>query len=212
MAAVDAGTNARAALDTLVEASDTSLAALSRMIGRNGAYLQQFVRRGSPRRLAESDRRLIAAYLGVDETVLGAEPAAERGIAVAKLRVRAAAGAGRINDNERAAAMWFDPATLRMLGVAPQDAALLRAAGDSMTPTIDDGDLILVDQRDRSPGREGRPYVLRVGEALFVKRVARVGGRMIVTSDNRGAAGPFDDAGAEVIIVGRVVWLSRMIG
>lgn len=49
-----------------------SLAELSRAIGRNPAYLQQFVERGSPKRLPEDDRRHLAIYLGIDERELGA--------------------------------------------------------------------------------------------------------------------------------------------
>lgn len=53
-----------------------SLAALSDLIGRNASYLQQFVRKGSPRKLEEGDRRILARFLGVDEVELGA-PARE---------------------------------------------------------------------------------------------------------------------------------------
>ena len=61
----------RAALAAMVARSGASYAALSRLIGRNAAYLQQFVTRGSPRRLDERDRRLLAAYFGVGEHELG---------------------------------------------------------------------------------------------------------------------------------------------
>ncbi|MEG8054010.1 hypothetical protein QP185_13485 [Sphingomonas aerolata] len=61
----------RAALARLAAARGDSLAALSAMLGRNAAYLQQYVKRGSPRRLAEDDRRLLAQYLGVEDHVLG---------------------------------------------------------------------------------------------------------------------------------------------
>lgn len=49
-----------------------SLSRLSAVIGRNAAYVQQYVRRGSPRVLPELDRRLIACYLDIDERSLGA--------------------------------------------------------------------------------------------------------------------------------------------
>ncbi|WP_143090114.1 hypothetical protein [Sphingomonas rubra] len=49
-----------------------SLSALSIMAGRNAAYMQQFMERGSPRKLPEDERRLIAIALDVDETLLGA--------------------------------------------------------------------------------------------------------------------------------------------
>ena len=46
-------------LDLSVE-HGTSLAALSALLGRNSSYLQQFVRKGSPRKLEERDRRTLA--------------------------------------------------------------------------------------------------------------------------------------------------------
>lgn len=49
-----------------------SLAALSRRIGRNAAYLQQFVDRGTPQRLPEDARLVLAQHWQVDERQLGA--------------------------------------------------------------------------------------------------------------------------------------------
>ena len=54
-------------LAELAEARGVSLAALSRLIGRNGTYLQQFITKGSPRRLAEEDRRTLAQFFGIAE-------------------------------------------------------------------------------------------------------------------------------------------------
>lgn len=62
----------RARLSQLADHNGKSLAELSRIIGRNGAYLQQFVKRGTPRKLAEDDRALLAKYFGVNERELGA--------------------------------------------------------------------------------------------------------------------------------------------
>jgi hypothetical protein len=45
-------TDARAALQRLIEDRKEDYASLSRLIGRNSAYIQQFVKRGTPRRLA----------------------------------------------------------------------------------------------------------------------------------------------------------------
>lgn len=49
-----------------------SFSALSIMAGRNVAYVQQFIERGSPRQLPDEPRRLIAMALDIDETLLGA--------------------------------------------------------------------------------------------------------------------------------------------
>jgi hypothetical protein len=46
-------------------------AGLSRMLGRNPAYIQQFVRRGVPKRLKEAERRKLARYFSISESLLG---------------------------------------------------------------------------------------------------------------------------------------------
>jgi hypothetical protein len=62
----------RGRLEQLALIHDRSLAELSRMLGRNVAYLQQFVRRGTPVRLDEDDRLRLAQLFKVDERELGA--------------------------------------------------------------------------------------------------------------------------------------------
>lgn len=42
------------------------------MLGRNPAYLQQFVACGSPRKLDEDDRLKLAQFFQIDERELGA--------------------------------------------------------------------------------------------------------------------------------------------
>lgn len=49
-----------------------SLAELSRAAGRNAAYMQQFVERGSPKVLPEDVRLAVAIRLNMDERLLGA--------------------------------------------------------------------------------------------------------------------------------------------
>ena len=68
----------------LVQERGASLAAASRAVGRNHAYLQQFITRGTPRRLPEDVRYALANFLRVDESTLrplGDRFAAQTGIA-----------------------------------------------------------------------------------------------------------------------------------
>lgn len=53
-----------------VQQQGTTLAAVSRAVGRNHAYLHQFINRRTPRRLPEEVRHLLAECLGVDEQSL----------------------------------------------------------------------------------------------------------------------------------------------
>lgn len=62
----DDGDDFRAKLEALIEAAGTNLRAVSLSIGRNPAYLQQYVRRGSPKKLPIEDRLRIAEEAGIN--------------------------------------------------------------------------------------------------------------------------------------------------
>ncbi|SFP33587.1 S24 family peptidase [Sphingomonas rubra] len=194
-------------LTELAATRGVSLAALSAMIGRNAAYLQQFVTRGTPRALAEGDRRTLAAFFEVDEEVLGGPPAPPAAIRVPRLDVAASAGPGALVDAEvELGADMLDPGLARRLGLKAGAVAIIRVRGDSMEPGLMDGDHILVDTARRSPGAAGGVFVVRIDGALMVKRVRRSGGTLVARSDNP-AASPVPNAPVEV--VGRVVWAMR---
>lgn len=197
----------RAALAALAAARGDSLAALSATLGRNPAYLQQYVRRGSPRLLGEADRRALAAYLGVAESVLGGRPVELDGFRIARLDVAASAGPGALVDGDIAIGTdVIDPALARRLGLKAGQAAIIRVRGDSMEPGLFDGDHIVVDTSDRTPRAKAAIYVIRLAGLVMVKRVALVGGVLSARSDNPATA-PLPTGAIEVI--GRVVWQMR---
>jgi len=203
-------TDPRAALAALADERGVSLSALSRMLGRNVAYLQQYVRRGSPKRLEDDDRRRLAGFFGVDEARLGGtvDPAVD-GWRIPRLDVAAAAGPGAFVDTElELGSDLIDPALGRRLGLTRGQAAMIRVRGSSMEPGLVDGDQIVVDLSSRTPARRGAVFVLRIGDVLMVKRVRSGVDGPQVTSDNPAAApvpiGP-------VAVIGRVVWQMRAV-
>ncbi len=192
-------------LEALAAARGVSLSELSRLLGRNLAYLQQFVRRGTPRRLDERDRERLAAFFGVEEVVLGG-PAREAEVAVPYLTVAASAGRGTVAGGERVIRdLPFAARMLREAGVTPAAASIIDVTGDSMAPGILAGDRLLVDRADVSGGGVS---VVRRGEELLVKRVRRDGGRLVLVSDNP-AYPPIDCAAGEATIIGRAALLLR---
>jgi hypothetical protein len=211
--------DARAALDRLIRERGEDYSSLSRLIGRNAAYVQQYIKRGTPRRLDENDRRLLARYFGVDETLLGGRgpdaPPSAGAVEVPRLDIGASAGPGAFAGDEAARAhITFDPQWLRRL--APGDPArlsIITVAGDSMEPTLRDGDEILVDRGDAAERLRDGIYVLRIDDALLVKRVALnpAERRLSIGSDNPAYPGWPDCATGSVDIVGRVVWAGRKI-
>ena len=62
----------RANLQHHAERRGYSLNALSKLAGKNAAYLQQFLERGSPKVLPEDIRLRLAMTLNIDERLLGA--------------------------------------------------------------------------------------------------------------------------------------------
>jgi phage repressor protein C with HTH and peptisase S24 domain len=206
----------RARLLQLSQARGVSLAALSELLGRNPSYLQQFIRKGSPRKLEEQDRATLARFLGVGEEELR-EPQeksyvkaprardAVEWVEVPRLDFGAAAGAGRVPGAEAAFDTFrFSRRWLEEQGLARAQLSAIRVEGDSMEPLLNDGDEILVDRAPR-PFRDGI-HVVRLGDTRMVKRVASAGpGRVALLSQNF-AYPPVEVAAEEIEIIGRVVW------
>jgi len=212
--------DSRRELDRLIANSGASYAALSRMLGRNAAYIQQYIKRGSPDRLEERDRRLLADYFGVDESLLGGPSLGARGqstmLMIPKLDVQPSAGPGGSVDSEVTLTHYgFDRRWLRQIsGGRPETLSIVRVRGDSMAPTLIDGDDILVDYMEsRSALRDGI-YVLQLDNALLVKRIALgpASNKLTVTSDNPAYPSWTNIATDDVRIVGRVIWTGRKLG
>jgi phage repressor protein C with HTH and peptisase S24 domain len=201
--------NPRERLAQLARENATSLAKLSHMLGRNGSYLQQYISKGSPRKLEEEDRRRLAEFFGVAESELGApeEKSLERGdwVEVPRLSLEASAGPGATAAEEIPFdAFRFSRRWLRENGLQPAQLSAIRVMGDSMDPLLRDGDEILVDRTPRA-FREG-VHVVRLGEALHVKLLQAVPPGSLRLISKNPAYEPVEVAMSDVDVVGRVVW------
>jgi phage repressor protein C with HTH and peptisase S24 domain len=206
----------RAVLAVLIEQRGEDYASLSRLLGRNPAYVQQYIRRGSPRRLSEADRAILARYFDVPETMLGAPDriVPTPMVTVPRLDIGASAGPGALAEDRAAIAGFaFSERWLRRLrpGGGSTGLSLIRVSGTSMEPTLADGDEILVDGADGIARLREGIYVIRAGAALLVKRLVRDRDGFAVTSDNP-SVGPVDLGDPEAVaIVGRVLWTGRKL-
>jgi hypothetical protein len=205
----------RAALDRLIRDNGDDYVTLSRMLGRNAAYVQQYIKRGSPRVLPEKERGILARYFGVDERSLGAlDTPGRSGLRlVPKLAVGASAGAGALTDAEALAGkVGFDEAWLRKMGVDPAQISLIRVEGDSMQPTLNDGDDIMVDNAAAGRPLKDGVHVLRMDDVLMVKRIkVAKAGRLSVLSDNPAYPSWPDLDASALTVLGRVVWVGRKL-
>lgn len=208
----------RLVIERLCVERGEDFAGLSRMLGRNPAYIQQFVRRGVPKRLREAERRKLARYFSIPESLLGApvdDQAPSGLVPVTRSPVRASAGPGAFAGEEIGKSCFaFEERWLKSLTQSHADQlSIICVEGDSMTPTLTAGDDILVDRGDAAERLRDGIYVLRADDVLVVKRLALhpVGGLVTLQSDNPAYPDWPDCNIDDIQVIGRVIWSGRRI-
>lgn len=110
-----------------------------------------------------------------------------RYVALPRYNIAASAGGGALAEHAQVVEyIAFDVDFVRnRLRRDPKHLVLIEARGDSMEPTIRDGDILTVDVTPGQPLHNAQLYILRVNDNLLVKRLEqRVDGAVIVHSDN----------------------------
>ncbi|MCS6986607.1 MAG: S24 family peptidase [Sphingomonadaceae bacterium] len=197
----------RARLEERLRARGLNLAAASRAIGRNPAYLQQFLRRGVPRRLPEAERRALARLLDMDEAELGAPP--ELSPAATVHVVEGVTGP----DGRRSRSLPFDRELARSLSDGrPERLVAYDVEGDAMAPTLRPGDQVLACALPSGRLRDGL-HLLAVDRDHLVRRLALnpVSGRVAILCDNPAYPPLPEQDPSALSVLGRVVWLGRRL-
>lgn len=218
----------------------TDMKTASIAMGRNAAYLHQFVYRGTPKVLSEDDREALAEHLGCNAEELKhkkvpprkprkkAAPkegrielstvstAPEGYMAIPEIDVRASAGPGALNEGlEETKEMWFfpDPVIRHEFRARPADLRMITIDGDSMEPLLASGDRILIDTSQRVPVPPGI-FVIWDGMGLVAKRIEHEPNseppKVVIKSVNP-KYDTYERDAEEVHIIGRVVWTSRRL-
>ena len=101
---------------------------------------------------------------------------------------------------------WIESLTT----TAPQDLAWARGRGNSMSPTIEDNDLVLIDRSDRAVRDQDAIWAFTIGDVAMMKRLRVRGENVTILSDNDRV--PPDHAHPdEINIVGRVSHIVRRL-
>ena len=128
--------------------------------------------------------------------------------------IEASMGGGSFVENEQITDRFaFKKRWIREMGLDSKHLALITAVGDSMEPTLREGDILLIDLRQKQVADDGI-YVLRLDDRLMTKRLQRlIDGAIIIMSDN-----PIyqkqtvkKDAASDLAVIGRAVWVGRRI-
>lgn len=210
----------------LIEEKGLSYNNIALTLGKNPSYLQKFVTKDSPKRLPEDFRRGLAMILNVDEQELTDQPLLPHitgTIAIAEkitslfnkkdyavieiIDATACCGNGVEALSEKVCGHWKLP-TAEFNSITtgnPNNIKMLRVQGDSMIPTINDGDWVWVDVSNNFISSDGM-YLIKMHTGLAVKRLQSGLNNIKIKSDNPTYSDITADIG-EINIIGKVVYI-----
>lgn len=103
----------------------------------------------------------------------------------------------------------FRKSWLSRVASSTKNLVLMRVLGDSMSPTIQEDDTVMIDIGKRSI-KEGMIYAIRFDSTIMIKRLAfRPGGRILIISDNRHEYEPYEADMRELHIIGQIIFFCR---
>lgn len=121
-------------------------------------------------------------------------------------------GATIFEQYEQKGIVPFQRAWLRgMMKGSIAELFVARGDGDSMQPTILNGDIVLIDTAQKDIRQQDRIWAVSYGDLGVIKRVRRLpGGSYQLLSDNPSVP-PVECIDEEMFVVGRVIWIGRRI-
>lgn len=128
---------------------------------------------------------------------------------IPKTSARAGAGSSHIIEDETEGLYAFRKDFLSSLRIS-KNSVLLDVLGDSMEPTLRNGDTILVDKSDIEV-HDGQIYLIGFQQQLLIKRIFRDVGGIVLKSDNsayRETLVPPEYAD-DFVVFGRMRWMAR---
>ena len=144
----------------------------------------------------------ITTHLGRDDSLFDLIPMVEAELS---------AGGGSFVQSEAVKGNYaFRKDWVRRVASGPKDMVLMRVVGDSMAPTIQARDTVMIDT-GRKKIIEGEIYALRYDHTIMIKRLSfRPGGKIQIISDNREYQ-PYEADIKDIHIIGQVIFFSRVL-
>jgi phage repressor protein C with HTH and peptisase S24 domain len=138
-------------------------------------------------------------------------------VPIAQASVRPSMGGGSValdDNDEPSRAYHFRKSWIKQgLKASPSQLRIMKVEGDSMEPTLFDGDTVLVDMDRKAPNPPGI-FVLDDGLGLVAKRLQHVPNSdppaVRVISDNKHYP-EYERTAEEINIIGRIRWFAREI-
>lgn len=153
------------------------------------------------------------------ELPVGGAPGASGGVDpaayayVRKATSKLSAGGGVIPEEEFESQRYaFLRSWLRSVATSAENCILMEIDGDSMHPTLDSGDIVLIDMGRTEVISDG-VFAFGEGDVINIKRIQRAHPKYRIISDNSDEKKyPCREVEpCDIRIIGRIIWLARMI-
>ncbi len=140
-------------------------------------------------------------------TVTPAHQPNQNSVNIEIINVTACCGNGIENFAENVVGFWQIPKEeYRVItNIDPEKIKMLRVYGDSMQPTLCDGDWVLVDISRNFFDSDGL-FLIRISTGLAVKRIQGTLGNDIVIGSDNPLYKPITSPKADVTIIGKVIY------
>lgn len=221
-------------LETTAKEKGLSLNSLSIRLGKNSTYLFHFIKRRSPRRLDETIRRKLAQILDVDEQNLCDFPLPttiiqdkfstisslfnfnkEKSENLVSIDVIDMEGPnkGRFETirNNIVGQELMSLDVLRLYTPSkPEHLKILKAAGESMAPTINPGDIIWLDTSYSAPANDGL-YLINTNGDCIIRRLQTnpLDNSIEVSSDNKAYKAFTTKDYKQLHVCGKIVFIAH---
>ena len=200
----------RQALDDLIREREETYAAVSRLLGRNSAYIQQYIKRGTPARLDQSDIAQLALHFDVPAKLLGGNesPSTPRRSVITVPVIEA-----KSLEIPQERSRIVDEAWLRRLCDRPAGLAILPIAGEAMQPTLQNGDEVIIQRLRSHDALHDGLYAVRGSSETFVRRIALdpTKNRISVLTDHPAYPSWNGVQRKAINVVGRVIWIGSQV-
>ncbi len=192
-------------IDELIRKKGKNYRALSMAIGKNEAYLHQYINKGSPLRLPEEQRRKLAKLLETDEQEL-TDITLPKTLETSSYTKNAVLEICSLLSPDTEGFMSLPLTQISAISSAsPENIKIFAVSGDSMQPTLKDGDYIFVDTSVQKFSSDGL-YVVIFGDNPTIRRMQQISqNEVLLISDNtnyKQVTLPFK----KLNIIGKVVY------
>ncbi len=133
-------------------------------------------------------------------------------VQIKEYSIQCGAGAGGIptfEEQRDSVPATYRESFFRSLGIKPDDCMRFRVHGDSMVPTLFDGDRILVNTADNQNIQNNHVYAINIDNEVRVKRlIKKINGDLVIHSDNLAYPEEIISSDDETVffsIIGRVI-------